>query len=241
MTATATVTPPTLSCSMTVGYGRLAVARDITLDLHRGNVTALLGPNGAGKTTMLLTLAGLLAPLDGAIALDGTPAPLGSARRMNRAGVVLVPDRRALFTQLSTIDNLRVARRSAGRRARTLDEALDLFPPLRSRTTLKAGTLSGGEQQMLALARAIIQRPRVLLIDEMSMGLAPIVVESLMPVIRAVVDADTAVLLVEQHVTLALEVADDVLVLVHGEVVLRAAAAALRADASRLEAAYLGS
>jgi branched-chain amino acid transport system ATP-binding protein len=236
------VAPPALACSITVGYDGVAIARDVTFEVGGGRVTALLGPNGAGKTTTLLTLAGFLAPIDGTVQLDGQPAPCGSPRRMNRAGVVLVPDSRALFMRLSAAENIQVARRATGSRARSLDEVLDLFPALRARASVKAGMLSGGEQQMLALARAIVQRPRVLLIDEMSMGLAPIVVESLVPIIRSLADdVGAAVVLVEQHVTLALDVADDALVLVHGEVVLQGTAAELRGDPGRLQASYLGS
>ncbi len=230
-----------LHVDVTVGYDGVAVARDIVFDVDASRVLTVLGPNGAGKTTLLLTLAGFLPPIAGAVEVDGTPMRGASPRRCSLAGVVLVPDKRALFTQLTTHENLAVARRGARRVGPTIDDVLDLFPSLQERAKVAAGLLSGGEQQMLALARALVQRPRVLLIDEMSMGLAPVIVESLMPVIRRVADdTGAAVVLVEQHVGLALEVADDALVLVHGDVMLRQPAETLRRDTTLLEAAYLG-
>jgi branched-chain amino acid transport system ATP-binding protein len=231
-----------LSCDVTVGYQGVTVAREVTLDVEGGDVVTVLGPNGAGKTTLLLTLAGFLPPIEGTITVDGQRIRGGSARRLNRAGVVLVLDTRALFTQLSTTENLTVAKRACKRPGPSVDDVLDMFPVLRQRTRLQAGMLSGGEQQMLALARALVQGPRVLLIDEMSMGLAPVVVEALMPIIRTIADdAGAAVVLVEQHVRLALEVADHAVVMVHGNVVLREAAATLRGNQGALEAAYLAS
>lgn len=231
---------PALSCNLTAGYGSLAIARGIELDIEQGRVLTVLGPNGAGKTTLLLTLAGFLAPIEGTIELAGRPVRGGSARRMNRSGVVLVLDNRALFTQLTTVENLKVAKRACRRDGPSIDDVLDLFPALRNRARLHAGMLSGGEQQMLALARALVQAPRVLLIDEMSMGLAPVVVEGLMPTIRTVADESrAAIVLVEQHVRLALDVADDAVVLVHGNIVLRGSAAELRSHPASLEAAYL--
>jgi branched-chain amino acid transport system ATP-binding protein len=223
---------------LSVGYGRLAVARDIDLAVDEGEILAVLGANGAGKTTLLLTMAGFLQPIDGKISIDGESVRTGSPRRMNAAGVVLVPDSRALFTELTTLENLSTA---SGRTGPSVDDVLDLFPGLRSRAKLRAGMLSGGEQQMLAVARALVQGPRVLLVDEMSMGLAPIVVEQLVPLVRKVAD-DTraAVVLVEQHVHLALEVADRALVLEHGRVALSGSAGELRQDSAALEAAYLG-
>lgn len=233
---------PALSCAVSVGYDGVAVARDIELTVGRGEIATVLGPNGAGKTTLLLTMAGFLPPISGAISLDGSTVRAGSPRRMNRLGVVLVPDKRALFTQLSTLENVRVAKRATRRTGRSVDDVLDLFPALRGRARVDAGMLSGGEQQMLALARALVQGPRVLLIDEMSMGLAPVIVETLMPLLRSIADdTGAAVVLVEQHVQLALEVADHALVLVHGQVALQDRADALRHDRDRLEAAYLSS
>lgn len=223
---------------LTVGYGAISVARDINLSIEPREVLAVLGPNGAGKTSTILTLAGLLPPLGGTIRLRGDAVKGGSARRLNRAGVVLVPDSRALFTAMTTRENLEIARRSHGM---SIDDVFDTFPALAARARLRVGMLSGGEQQMLALARALVQGPSVLIVDEMSMGLAPIIVEQLMVKLREVANqTDAAVILVEQHVHLALEIADHAMVLVHGEVSLNGRAAELRADPSRLEAAYLG-
>lgn len=223
---------------LTVGYGKLAVARHINLTLDPGKITAVLGPNGAGKTTLLLTLSGFIPALGGRIDLDGTPVKRPSAQQMNQHGVVLVPDTRALFNQLTPLENLRLG---AKKGKAGVDAALDLFPGLRARLKIRTGMLSGGEQQMLAVARALVQEPRILLIDEMSMGLAPVIVEHLVPIVRQVADETNAsVLLVEQHVRLALEVADRAMVLVHGDVVLDRDAAELRQDTSLLEDAYLG-
>jgi branched-chain amino acid transport system ATP-binding protein len=229
-----------LECrGLSAGYERLVVVRELSLAVQRKEILAVLGPNGAGKTTLMLTLAGFLAPAGGTIMIDGTQVRGGSARRMNRSGVVLVPDFRALFTGLTPVQNLQLAARRGGP---TTDEVLDLFPALRRRARLRTGDLSGGEQQMLAVGRALVQAPKVLLIDEMSMGLAPVVVESLMPLIRQVAnESQASVILVEQHVQLALEIADRAAVLVHGDVVVSGSAADLRQDGRALEAAYLGS
>jgi branched-chain amino acid transport system ATP-binding protein len=232
-------TTPALECAgLNLGYEKLVVARHIDCSVGKREILAVLGPNGAGKTTLLLSLAGFLPLIEGSLRIDGIELRSGSARRMNRAGVVLVPDFRALFTELTPIQNLKLAAKRGGT---SVDEVMDLFPALRRRARLRAADLSGGEQQMLAVARALVQNPKVLLIDEMSMGLAPVIVESLMPLIRNVADeSDAAIVLVEQHVQLALEVADHVMVLVHGDIVVAGPADEIRKDASVLEAAYMG-
>jgi branched-chain amino acid transport system ATP-binding protein len=237
-TPTPTPGPTVLECrGVTAGYGAVTVVRPLDVALSAGTVLALLGPNGAGKTTLMMTLAGLLPRIDGSVLVDGKELPSARPGTANRAGLVLVPDDRALFATLTVRENIAIARRTGGP---TLDELLDLFPALRPRLGIAAGSLSGGEQQMLAVARGMAQKPHVLLIDEMSMGLAPVIVEDLLPVVRSIADETGAVvILVEQHVRLALEVADQAMVLVHGAITLQGSAADLAADPASLEAAYL--
>ena len=227
---------PVLECNgLDVGYGKLTVARDITFTLQPKKVLTILGPNGAGKTTLLMTLAGFLAPRAGTVSLNGELVKGSSPRRMNQAGLVLVPDFRALFTELTPVQNLKLAapRRGPWPCPRAVPRAA-------TARKVRVADLSGGEQQMLAIARALVQSPKLLLIDEMSMGLAPVAVESLMPVIRRVADEHGAsVIMVEQHVQLALEVADEAMVMVHGAVVLSGSAETYRHDTSAVESAYL--
>jgi branched-chain amino acid transport system ATP-binding protein len=228
-----------LTCSgLAGGRGSLTAFRGIDLAVEPGRILALLGPNGAGKTTLLLTLAGILPVHRGTVAIDGSSLRSGRAGAANRAGLVFVPDNRCLFTTLTVEDNLRAASRRSRRVPRQM---LDLFPALEPRWRVKAGALSGGEQQMLAMARALIQDPKVLLVDELSMGLAPMIVESLFDAVRRAADDEgCAVVLVEQHVALALRVADDAAVLSRGSVVLRGPASELADRASDLERAYFG-
>ena len=231
--------PPLFVCrELTAGYGRVNIVRPFDLAAAAGTVVAILGPNGAGKTTLLSTMCGLLPRQGGTVQVAGRELKSGRAAAASRAGLVLVPDDRALFPSLSVHDNIRAASR---RRKDASAEVFELFPALRERWKLHAGALSGGEQQMLAVARALVQQPKVLLVDEMSMGLAPLIVEHLLPIVRRIADDTGAVVvLVEQHVGLALEVADEAVVLVHGEVALRGSAADLLRSPAVLEDAYLG-
>jgi branched-chain amino acid transport system ATP-binding protein len=220
------------------GRGATTAFRDVDLAVDAGRVLALLGPNGAGKTTLLLTMAGLLPPQAGTVEVDGKGLKGGRPSLANRSGVILVPDDRSLFTTLTVEENLRVGARKGGPSPRDM---LVVFPALEKRWTLDAGDLSGGEQQMLAMARALIQEPKVLLVDELSMGLAPLIVESLLEAVRRIAaDHGCAVVLVEQHVNLALTVADEAAVMNHGKIVLRSDAASLREQPERLEEAYFG-
>jgi len=212
------------------------VLRGLSLSLDKGQILSLLGPNGAGKTTVMLTVSGLINRLGGSVTLDGRPLKSGNARAAARAGLVLVPDDRSLFTTLTVEENLKLAGDRAGR-----DRVLAYFPRLTERLKLAAGQLSGGEQQMLAIGRALTQNPKVLLIDELSMGLAPVIVETLLPVIRQVADdTGAAVILVEQHVQLALGIADHAIVIAHGQEALRGPAQQLTANPKTIEHAYLG-
>ena len=212
--------------------------RDVDLEIDEGRILTLLGPNGAGKTTLLLTLAGLLPAKEGIVEVDGIRLRNGRPAQANRAGVVLVPDSRSLFNSLTVEENLRVAARRHGPAPKDM---LDVFPPLERRWHIKAAAISGGEQQMLAMARALIQQPKVLLADELSMGLAPLIVEDLFAAVRRIAEERRcAVVLVEQHVHLALGIADEAAVLSHGRLVLRDNAEHLRASPEVLEQAYFG-
>jgi branched-chain amino acid transport system ATP-binding protein len=220
------------------GWGSVSVLRDVDLAVAPGTLHAVLGPNGAGKTTLLLTIAGLLSAHDGTVAVDGTPLRTGKPTAAARAGIVLVPDDRALFTTLTVEENLRVPAR---RDERLLASMLELFPALRDRRKLRAGALSGGEQQMLTMARALIQRPKVLLVDELSMGLAPALVRRLFTTMRDVAtERECAVVFVEQYAHLALEFAQTASILYRGRVALEGKAADIAAQSKLLERAYLG-
>jgi branched-chain amino acid transport system ATP-binding protein len=225
---------------LSAGYNGLPVVRGLSLTVAPGEIVALLGSNGAGKTTTLSAIAGLIKPISGTITLAGMPTAGRSAHRLARAGVALVPEDRALFHDLTTRENLRVAS-VRGRAGDGEERVLEFLPELKKCLGRKAGMLSGGEQQMLAVGRALVGEPKLLIVDEMSLGLAPVVVERLLPVLKDIASQlGTAVLVVEQHVALAMDVASRAYVLAHGRVVLQGDTDQLRSSQELIEASYFG-
>jgi branched-chain amino acid transport system ATP-binding protein len=231
------------------GYDGGEVLCGVDLSVGPGEVVALLGANGAGKTTTLLAVSGLVPAMSGGIEVLGRSIrPTRRARttrvvELARAGLAHVPEDRALFFDLTVSENLRLGRRSSrsGGTHDDVERTLELFPALGRILDRRAGLLSGGEQQMLALARALVSRPRLLLVDELSLGLAPIIVEELLPVLRTVAESSGAgVLLVEQHVQLALAVSDHAYLLRRGRVVVEGPAAELATRTDLVTAGYLG-
>jgi branched-chain amino acid transport system ATP-binding protein len=224
---------PLIECrGLSAGYGSIAVVRDLDLEVRAGEVVALLGANGAGKTTTLLTLAGELAPLAGEVRMRGRVATEPMHVRC-RDGLGFLTEERSVTMGITGLDNLRLARV-------TPERATALFPELEAHLGRPAGLLSGGQQQMLALARALGRDPEVLLADELSLGLAPLVVRRLLDAVRAAADdRGVGVLLVEQHVRQAMDVADRVYVLERGRVALTGPVAEVRDQVAAIEASYL--
>jgi len=205
--------------NLTVAYGGLRALSNVSLVVPEGCVVALLGPNGAGKSTTLRTISGLIAPESGHIMFEGRRIDGQPPFRVARAGILHVPEGRGIFPSLTVQANLEMASYALDHGVDVVTEAAKVFPVLAPRMSQLAGTLSGGEQQMLALARAMLSRPRLLMLDEISMGLAPIIVSQLFEAVRAMAEAGATVLMVEQYVQAALELADYVYLLDKGRVV----------------------
>ena len=226
---------------LTVERGGRAVVKEVSVEIPAGQVTALLGPNGAGKSTLVLAAGGVLRPKAGAVLLDGTDLAGRRPERIRQAGVAIVPEGRRLLPDLTVADNLRVASYTLTREQAQSgrDRVLELFPQLQARLTAAARTLSGGEQQMVVLAQALIGQPRYLLIDELSLGLAPVVVGRLIPVIRTVTESGAGVLLIEQFATVALGLAHRAHIMEGGRIRFSGLASELRDHPDLLRSAYL--
>ena len=223
-------------------YGPMEVLHGIAFEIQAGSILALLGANGAGKTTTLRVISGLLRPTSGSFEFDGKRIDGWSPDRLVRAGIVQVPEGRQIFAELTVRENLLLggyARRDLGAARQEAPRVFDYFPRLRERLQQRAGTLSGGEQQMLAIGRALMARPRLLVLDEPSLGLAPMLVKEIFRVISEIRAAGTTVLLVEQNAHMALDVADRAYVLETGRVILSDRSAALR-QREEVRRAYLG-
>jgi len=224
---------------LAAGYGHLEVIRDVNLTVRPGEVVACIGANGAGKTTTLRAISGMIRPRHGRVAFGGHDVTGSPAERISRLGLVHIPEGRGLFPRLSVEDTLRLVSNSTGHEV-DLAPAFQHFPRLRERRRQAVGTLSGGEQQMVALARAILARPRLVMVDEMSQGLAPTVVQQLFEILRVFREQGIAVLLVEQFVESALNVADRAYVFEHGTIASEGSAAELRRNRKLVAGSYLG-
>ena len=223
-------------------YGRVCALHSVSLEVAEGSVVALLGANGAGKTTTLRVISGLLRSTRGSVEFDGRRVDGTSPDRLVRMGIVQVPEGRQIFAELTVRENLLLggyARRDLGAARQDPPRVFEYFPRLRERLQQRAGTLSGGEQQMLAIGRALMARPRLLLLDEPSLGLAPMLVKDIFRVITEIRATGTTVLLVEQNAHMALEIADRAYVLEIGRVILGDQSAALR-QREEVRRAYLG-
>ena len=227
---------------LTAGYGKAQVLWDVSLTVGAGEIVTLLGPNGAGKTTLVNAIAGIAPPWSGRVSLEGTD--LGSTRphKISEAGVAVVPEGRRIFPDMNVADNLDIGAynpRARERRDDSLERVLTIFPRLGERKRQLAGSLSGGEQQMLAIGRALMAEPSLLLLDEPSLGLAPIIVENIFAILRRLNEEGLSILVVEQNAVEALDLASRGYVLEEGRVVGEGSSAELLAD-ERLRQAYLG-
>lgn len=238
--ATAAVAPLLVVDALSVAYGEAKALTDVSFELAPGRVIAVLGANGAGKSSLAAALAGVVRPRGGRIVFDGTDITRRAPYRISRAGVAYVPEGRGIYPHLTVVDNLRAMLRYAvavRERERAVERAVALFPVLGQRRNQAAGTLSGGEQQMLSLARVLAAPPKLLVADEMSLGLAPMMVDVVFDALQRAKAAGVTVLLVEQYVERALALADDAIVLRQGEVAWRGPAADAHAE---VLASYLG-
>jgi branched-chain amino acid transport system ATP-binding protein len=226
---------------LTVSRGGRDVVRDVSLEIPPGEVTALLGPNGAGKSSLVLAVGGILPMRAGSVTIGGRELAGRRPEKIRHAGLAIVPEGRRLLSELSVEDNPKVATYALKGKAAAEGHAraLELFPELRKRLATQTRSLSGGEQQMVVLAQALVSNPRFVIIDELSLGLAPVVVQRLIPTIRQVADSGIGVLLIEQFATVALGLSNGAYVMEGGRIQYSGSAQELRDDPSRLHSAYL--
>ncbi len=224
-----------------VPRGGRPVLRDVSIDVTPGEVTALLGPNGAGKSTLVLAVAGTIRPTAGTVVLGDGDLTGHRPEQIRQAGLAVVPEGRRLLPELTVADNLRVATYALEREhaEHGTEYALELFPELKQRWTATARSLSGGEQQMVVLAQALVSRPAVILVDELSLGLAPLVVKRLVPILGSIAESGVGVLLIEQFAHVALGLANRAYVLQGGRIRYEGTARELQADPDLLHSAYL--
>jgi branched-chain amino acid transport system ATP-binding protein len=226
---------------ITVARGGREVVREVSLEIPRGEVTALLGPNGAGKSTLVLAVGGVLRPVAGQVLLGALDLTRFAPEKIRQAGVAVVPEGRRLLPDLTVADNIQVATYSMNREdaKNGIEYAVQLFPELKQRWNVDGRHLSGGEQQMLVLAQAIVSRPTTLLVDELSLGLAPVVVKRLVPVLAALASSGVGVLLIEQFAHVALGLANTAYILEGGRIRYHGTATQLRENPELLRSAYL--
>jgi branched-chain amino acid transport system ATP-binding protein len=227
--------------NLTAGYGDVIILRQVSITIDEGQIVALIGANGAGKTTTLKTVSGLLRARAGQIHFDEKPIHLWPSHRIVKSGLIQVPEGRHLFRDMSVLENLELGSYLRGKRdrARTLRRVLDMFPRLAERKSQLAGTLSGGERQMLAIGRALMTKPRLLMLDEPSLGLAPLIVRDIFNIIQEIRDAGTTILIVEQNAVQTLNLADQAYVLENGRIVLSGSGTNLLKN-EQIRTAYLG-
>jgi branched-chain amino acid transport system ATP-binding protein len=227
--------------AVSVWYGERIAVRDVSLEVPAGEVTALLGPNGAGKTSLVAAICGVAASCAGSLAVDGNAVPFGRPDLVRRAGVAVVPEGHRVVADMTVQDSLRVASvvHPRAARAAAVDDALDAFPELARLRARRSGLLSGGEQQMLALAQAFVARPRYVIIDELSLGLSPAIIERLTPRVSELAHGGVGVLLIEQFTALALRLASRAYLLSRGRISSRLDPGELRDRPELLHAAYL--
>jgi len=225
--------------NVNVSYGSVKILWDVDFHIDKGEIITIIGPNGAGKTTIVKTIMGLLKPTSGTIEFNGNPIHLAPTHKIVEGGIALVPEGRELFPRMTIMENLQMGAYTSDDRENTLEWVFDLFPRLEERQKQSAGTMSGGEQQMLAIARGLMSRPKLLILDEPSLGLAPIMVKTVFEIVKTLNSEGVTVLLVEQNIHHALEASNRGYVLETGRITLEGGSSELL-DNNHVKEAYLG-